>query len=195
MPSKYQRKKGIRRLRKHIVIAVEGQQDEVRYFEALRFKMDHHFKLIIAPSSERHDSSPMGTFRRLHAEVHQNQRYDPDHDLFWIVVDRDRYHRQGTLQQALTLCDEAGYQTAVSNPSFDLWLTFHFENPTSAMPKNIKKHRKQLMEQAHIHDFTGLVSRLDTALAHARATDNGRDPWPQQPGSHVYKLVESMMVL
>ncbi|CAM2008309.1 RloB domain-containing protein [Acanthopleuribacter pedis] len=181
-------------MRKTIVIAVEGQKDEVQYFEALRAHLNHHCKLVIARAQERHDPSPMGTFRRLHAEVHKNRRYHPGHDQFWMVVDRDRYHRQGSLQQAVTHCIEAGYQMAVSNPSFDLWLVFHFENPTRAMPKSIKKYRKHLMDQAQIHDFSGLMQRLNTAMAHARATDNGRDPWPQQPGSHVYKLVESLVV-
>lgn len=194
MSSRYQRKKETRSVRKNFVIAVEGERDEIAYFQMLQPRSTGNVTLVIAQPDQPYDASPVGTFRRLFREVHQNPHYEKGYDEFWIVIDVDRYQRQGKLQQAIKECKRSGYAFAVSRPSFDLWLVFHFEDPTANMPKNIKKHRKFLFNQHRINDFSKLsIEQIHGACAIARAGDDPSQPWPQVPGSHVYKLVERLV--
>ncbi len=194
MSSRYRRKRDTRRVRKNFVIAVEGERDEPAYFQMLQPRSSNNVILVIAPPNIPYDASPTGTFRRLFNEVNQNPRYDKSYDEFWIVIDIDRYQRQGKLQEAVKDCRREGYLFAVSRPSFDLWLVFHFEEPVEPLPKDIKKHRKILFNRHHINDFSKLtMAQIRRACGFARAGDDLSQTWPQVPGSHVYKLVEKLI--
>lgn len=194
MSSRYRRKRNTRNLRKNFVIAVEGERDEIAYFQMLQPRSSSNLILVTAPPNQPYDASPTGTFRRLFHEVNQNPKYNKSTDEFWIVVDVDRYQRQGKLQEAVKECQREGYAFAVSRPSFDLWLVFHIENPIRHLPRDIKKHRKILFNRHHINDFSKLtMTQIRQAWALARTGDDLTQSWPQVAGSHVYKLVEKLI--
>ncbi|WP_375791875.1 RloB family protein [Actinoalloteichus hymeniacidonis] len=49
----------------------------------------------------------------------------PPHDRVWCLVDRDEHH---TLAQAIHQAGRHGIDLAVSTPSFELWLPFHYND-------------------------------------------------------------------
>lgn len=61
-------------------------------------------------------------------------------DEIWFVIDVDRYDRQDFIQK----CKQKRYNVVVSNPSFEVWLYFHFEND---LPKDLDVNWKDLVDK------------------------------------------------
>ena len=195
MPSRYARKVGSRTLRKTFVIAVEGEKDETRYFEQMKRITRQHLEIVIAERAEEGDrSDPVGGYLRLYKQIKKGN-FDKSLDEFWLVCDVDRYQTQGNLQNAVKGCMEAGYQCAVSNPSFDFWLLLHFEDaPLGEQRRQYKKAWKEYVHERREKDMSCLLPLVDNAIERARNGDP--DPlgrWPQTTGTHVYKLVERLV--
>ena len=194
MPSRYARKKGFKNTRKKIVIATEGEKCEPNYFEALKSKSKQNINIELLPTTKGF-SSPDHVFTRLQ-QFKAKHQLDPE-DQCWLIADVDRFQKQGTLQKAVRDCQEFGYFFAVTNPCFELWLLLHLENPQGAQSCSFYKRRlSQLLKPHGAGKNHGVffMPHVEKAVERARILDSrSEDKWPQETGSHLYKLIEELV--
>lgn len=194
-----------------IVIAAEGERTERRYFTDLASPMYYrnprvHVAVVdrdTHASSPKHVIAALNNFKREYAL----RTYDE----LWMVIDRDRWSQQ-ELSDIATQCVQKGYELAVSNPCFELWLLLHV--------KDINEYSQQELEELEqneridsgrtklekeLSDICGGYNKLrldtskylphvDTAIERARGLDS--DPahrWPHSLGTRVYLLAERVI--
>lgn len=79
-----------------------------------------------------------------------NFGYDP-HEI-WMVIDRDRQNvKKGQLEEIIKICEQEGYNLALSNPTFELWLLLHITDTNSynhnELLENKKTGKKRFLEK------------------------------------------------
>lgn len=186
-----------RRVRKLFVIATEGSKTEAHYFALFQGPMARkNIKIEVLPTRGG-ASSPAAILRRLNEYAHKNQLSNSDE--LWLVIDVDRWGDK-MLQAVATECKKRKFHTAVSNPSFELWLLLHQEKPR--IPRTVKECIRELerllgaYDKAE-YDTSVLADNVHYAIEHARRLhQSAEDPeelWPKEPGSHVYLLVSRIL--
>ena len=157
-----------RNLRKVYVVATEGECTEPLYFQCFQgnpYRQNLNIKLL--PQDE-----------------------------LWLVIDVPEW-TIADLQVVYQACQQEGYCLAASNPSFELWLLLHQANPrTPSTVSQCETELSRLFEKPYNksnYDPHRLLPEIDSAIANARRlhTDPA-EPWPQQVGTHVYRLVSQL---
>jgi hypothetical protein len=139
-----------------------------------------------------------------------------DDDQLWIVIDRDRWAIKAIKLIAQYCAQNQNLNFCVSNPCFELWLLLHkldvvgcctaeeqlliLNNKKIAKAKDtyIKNLlRKTLICYSESHyDAAGLLETVDLAINRAKDLDTiPESRWPEQLGTRVYRLVESILNL
>lgn len=174
------------------IVATEGEKTEKQYFEMFR---SSKIQVKVIPT-ESGQSSPDYVLKRL-VQYCQDFQIGKDDEL-WFVSDVDRW-RDEKLSQICQMASQKGFEVAISNPCFEVWLILHFvelpthfdkcsqvvdflRNQLGGYSKNIQPDRFH----PYIPDAVERAKRLHT---------NPGERWPTQTGSHVYKLVEKLIVL
>jgi hypothetical protein len=103
-----------------VVIAVEGQKTEPRYFRMLQEEFGSRIKLEIVLDDE-HKSSPQYVLERL-LQFKAKQDLQDD-DVCWMVIDVDGNAHK--LPQIIKNAKSNGCKVALSNPCFEIWLSLH----------------------------------------------------------------------
>lgn len=193
--SRYERPRPRRERRRLYVVATEGSKTEAIYFDQFnndRFRKNVRVEILAKIGA----SSPEAALKRL-------QRYERENNLepgdeLWVVVDVDNWGPEA-LDRLCVECRRAGYQVAVSNPCFELWLVLHQEKPPKPLTtQSCHRALERLLgryEKAN-YDVTKLMSYVDAAIRHASQLDQEEDPdtlWPHSTGTHVYKLVQKLV--
>ena len=197
-----------------IVIAAEGERTEKIYFEALRAYARNsrvHIKILERDEEHKHNSSPEYVLDQLTQYKNENA-LDPDDEL-WLVIDRDDW-KQAALRVVAQKCaqDEA-LHLALSNPCFELWLMLHMEEVATKTDEEkerlfknkregthdpyLKRVMRRLMggsyNEAH-YDAYVLVPHVREAIARAESLDaHKKARWPEELGTRVYLLAESIL--
>ncbi len=181
-----------------IIIATEGEKTEKQYFESELFG-NRRVQVKVLQTESGH-SAPKHVLNRL-KEFARDCDLQPD-DQLWLVVDVDRW----PIEQLVDTCSGAirgrqiTCQLAISNPCFELWLYLHlaeWENGEA----NCRTVRQKLRTAAGGYNRSNLDiacyrGNIDDALRRAESMDSqpsGR--WPDNPGTHVYRLVEAIRSL
>jgi len=196
----YDRKTDIRTARV-FVVACEGEQTEALYFRQLVEGL-RRVRVIPLPTVEGF-SAPEYVVERL-SEFESKYGVDFQSETtggseLWMTLDVDRWFAPNRIAVTHRVLDEAarrGYQVAVSDRCFEVWLLYHFENVT---PHNSVQELEQRL-RSHLGGYT--KNRLNfeqyrphiaAAIQRARAGD--AEPGqrkPAHPGSQVYRLLEAM---
>jgi hypothetical protein len=175
------------------VIATEGEKTEKQYFAIFQ---NPKVRVKMLPTEEDHLSAPGHVLDRL-------DRFKQEHDLnaqqdtLWLMVDVD-HHRAKELS---AVCQEAlqkGFQLAVSNPCFELWLLLHHIEAI-AEDKDCETVEKRL--RAHLGGYNKINLQIEQfrlfiaeAIRRAKALhQDSAERWPASTGTHVYKVVETLM--
>ena len=104
---------------KLIIIAVEGNRTEKQYFSIFR-KTRSQIKIL---SSDDNRSAPEYVLDRL---ISYKKEYDlDDNDELWLMIDVDRWGDR-KLSEIAMHANQRGFDMAVSNPCFEVWLYLHF---------------------------------------------------------------------
>jgi len=121
---------------KSIYIFCEGTKREYQYF--LYFKeIDSKINLEVYPLKDDQDNSPAGLFKIasdciIKTESNPNPKYEIiEGDQVWIVMDTDidkLESRKDPIKELRSKCNELKWHVAQSNPCFEVWLYYHFEN-------------------------------------------------------------------
>lgn len=125
----------------------------------------------------------------------------------WIVFDKDDFN---DFDQAIQEAVNRGYNVAWSNQSFEYWLYLHFYYSDSALHRHqwndkldeiFKKYNlgngTYQKNYEDIYNMVDIYDGVNTAIKHAKRRmagfkKSGNIPSQYDPGTMVYKLVESL---
>lgn len=180
-----------------IVIASEDQYAVAQYFHRFRTT---RVQFEVLPTEDMR-SAPAFVFERLQAFRRKYEHVDGD--TFWLCIDRDRWP-ENLLNDVMRACLDEGFQSALSNPSFELWLLLHFvEQPPSGQPSAREIEAALRAECGGYTKANGCVTKpteeqVALAIARAERLDrNAVDPpsamYPIATKTLVYKILQEML--
>ena len=180
-------------------IACEGSVRERDYFECFEVLSSRISVDLIADVDEEgnvvvtHNSSPEHVLQR--AQIYADNTDLVDGDQMWIVVDVDRWPNEH-LSVLAQECHSRGWNLAVSNPCFEVWLCYHMEDdiPDGGEVKDsayFKNHLSLLTIEGYSPEvYSPLAFK---AMNVARVKDgNPALRIPPYKVTHVYRLMEQM---
>lgn len=183
------------------LVASEDTYAVEQYFEALKDNAVFDTRRVVVRVLSTGDSgrSDPASVRQRLTEIERALDEKLDVDERWLCLDVDHWstgRHAPNLARACKEAMEAGYGLAISNPAFEVWLLLHFSDE----PRTTQSECEAAIRTAvGSYDKTRLQAHLYTratvglAVTRARALDtNPTQRWPQEPGSHVYRLVERL---
>ena len=195
----FERPLGEKRYRKKYVVSTEGSKTERDYLGMIqeKFGRDFSFVLLFAKSRDKHKPDPVNTLKFMEKKLKEEELESGDEA--WIIVDRDKWTKEQIESLYKWAEKKENYHVAFSNPCFEVWLLFHFEEwknyrsskecksrLKSYLPECDKKNMKNKIELEHIHDA---IKR-----ARARREVASCPDWPGEEGvTTVYQLMEKLL--
>ena len=141
-----------------IYIVCEGKETEKNYFEFFE-GLSSNLKLIVIPPEDGTDPLKlMGQAKNLFLEETGSYTLDyMQNDKVWFAIDTDSWEKEGKIQPLRDFCAEQNeelsklderkpydaWKVAQSNPSFEIWLYYHFYDEP---PKTDDVHDKPSMK-------------------------------------------------
>lgn len=102
------------------VIVTEGSDRERRYFEYFdRQSPRIRIKVVSAKGGKSAPNHLVENASRENDELDQG-------DHLWLIMDVDKWIKQGHLHSTIKECRENSWNIAISNPCFEVWLAYHF---------------------------------------------------------------------
>lgn len=185
-----------------VLVASEDTYAVDQYFKALEANAiidERKVRVVVLDTGDSGRSAPLAVRQRL-ADAERGIDELRPLDERWLCLDLDHWgtgRHTPNLARACKEALEAGYQLAISNPAFEVWLLLHFCDEPSPTQKACEDELTELLgaryDQTRLQPDLYTRETVDLAIARARALDT--DPnqrWPQEPGSHVYRLVERL---
>jgi hypothetical protein len=189
------------------VVATDDTYAPLQYFEQLPLP---RVKVIVLPTPVNSGlSAPEHVVERLKnafRSVSQKNQVQIG-DEFWVLLDTDHHVRdtnlRGTLE-ALRTGRQVGFEIAISNPCFELWLLLHHADvaPGTIFSKCIEVEQV-VRDTLGQYNKTSIkagqfpLARVPDAIRRARALETSPEdpvgPWPQQAGTRVYRLLERIL--
>lgn len=181
-----------RRDTKLFIVATEGEETEKQYFGMFN---STRIKVEILATPEDGKSSPEYVLKRLDK---CKKQYDlNEDDMLWLVSDVDRW-RDKKLSEVCRQARQKGYNLAISNPCFEVWLTLHFEdiNTQDRTCDNFKARVRKILGSYNSSNLDLSAYKPNTKDAVNRAKNlhpSSQQDWPPTLGTHVYRLVEILL--
>ncbi len=176
---------------KVVWIACEGDVAEPRYLDGVKYY--YRTRGVNLEIVEREDSSPKAVLEAILKT--KKSRASNSNDLFWIIIDRDRWTNK-MLSEVAQQCSDSGIGMALSNPCFEFWQLLHYQNPDEEY--NNCRLLKPLVNQLRIakdqNDYTN-IDGLGDAINRARNLDSRQGRWVNNNGSRMYLLIEDIISL
>lgn len=162
------RKDGQFRDTRLFVIASEGKETERAYFEALEAGQKR-IRFQVLAADERNLSAPKHVVARVVVYLEENDINSDDE--VWLVLDTDRWSTS-QLREVEQICKENGWNLAISNPCFEIWLYLHYADLPKEAPTNSKDWKK-LVRQVAPGPFKSaeLIGQINQAIVRAEALD------------------------
>lgn len=166
--------------RSRLLIVTEGLKTEIQYFEGLLQLLRASGSAVRGVRSKGIGKDPS----RVLAAAHAINDQDTDgYDEIWLVVDVDEHT---TLETALEEGARAGIPIVVSNPCFEIWLLWHYEDcgahqDTRQAIARLAKHGhtdKQIPNSFHYDAYPEAVRR---AAERAAPGEIGPNPSTAMP--------------
>ena len=117
-----------------------------------------------------------------------------DFDEVWCVFDRDEHER---FFDAITMARDNGFELAISNPCFELWLVLHFrESPGMQHRDHLRRMLRDLLPGYDKRlNFDDLAGGVAAAAGRARRLDEDAEAMGEDgrnPTTGVYRLLNSI---
>ncbi len=176
-----------------VVIACEDTHAVKQYFARFRTRK---VQFIVLPTEDG-SSSPQHVLDRLD-EFKRAEATQPG-DRFWVCIDTDHWVQANhikKLAEVLRQCRQKGYDVAINNPCFEIWLLLHFEDyspvtPTAcvdverALRRAVGSYRKSKGDRLAIEP-----SQVASAVTRAERMDTSpEEVLPSHPMTRVYRLI------
>ena len=196
---------------KLIVIATEGEKTEKKYFEEMvssKYYNNSRVKILVLEKEDASASAPEHVLEEI-SKFEKEYEFEEE-DKWWLVIDVDRWGEK-KLSQVARKCAQKDYNLAVSNPCFEIWLLLHLKSLDEYSPSVLeefsenKKTGTRNRIDSEILDILGefnksdlkvehFLPELDKAIQRAKELDTDTDlRWPNDLGSRVYRLAESIL--
>ena len=159
------RGKPSKRLRPLVIVVTEGEKTEPQYINEFR-------RMHRAPNVHV-EKTGLDPQRVVEKAVKLKSRYGrgarPD---VWAVFDRDEHSR---FKQALQLAQQHGIRVAVSNPCFELWAVFHYQDHAAPIDAHACQRLLARLCEGYRTDRGKLFVDRDAIRAnHAAAVQRGK---------------------
>jgi hypothetical protein len=184
-------------------LIVEGERTEPLYFYGLERSnlIPRHRVKLHVHTPDGSASAPQYLIGK--AEELANSRAVESDDEIWLVYDVDRQSGSTRLKQVIQASDYAvgrGWNVAISNPCFELWLLLHVSEDLADVTDHGKSVEELLRSVLGTYNKCRVPDRclnedaLSQATARARLGDTDpASPIPKLPGTRVYRLIESIL--
>jgi hypothetical protein len=189
------------------VVATDDTFAPKQYFKHLALRRVR--VVVLSTPAERGESAPTHVVERLKAayDIYAAKKQIQKGDEFWIFLDRD-HHFKGThtaqTLEALRVGKTAGFEVAISNPCFELWLLLHHEEVSpDADLDNCASVESSLRARLGSYNKTNILpgqfplDLVETAIRRARALEKSPDSpnslLPLPIGTRVYRLLEKIL--
>lgn len=173
------------------IIATEGARTEKQYFAMFPHR---RVRVEILATGADNQSSPQHVLNRI---ALFKEQYDfGEKDQLWLMIDRDRWPIEN-LKVVCRGAREGNIGLAISNPCFEVWLLLHHRD-IEVEELNCKAMEAQLRKQLGSYSKTNLSidmfkPYISEAIRRAKALDTDTiSHWPTAPGTHVYRVVQSL---
>lgn len=169
--------------RRRLLIVTEGSNTEVQYIQGLLQHLRASGVGVRSASTKGIGRDPLAVFRA----AERYTRGDPDaYDGVWLVVDVDSHAR---LADCIAQAAAKGYRTVVSNPCFEVWLLWHFEDCRSNhdskwLSRRLEKHGhdgKNISPSFPFRDYTVAFERADRSGIRVQDGAVGANPSSSMP--------------
>ncbi|KUP97058.1 RloB family protein [Thermobifida cellulosilytica] len=137
------RRTNTREAKPRVLVVCEGERTEVEYLKGV---IAFFGALPVEVETVGLGRDPLQVVqeavdRRREARIDARRAKDANlaFDEVWCLVDVDEHTR---LDQALTLGRQEEIKVAVSNPCFELWLLYHFQDLASAIDRTVLSREK-----------------------------------------------------
>ena len=187
-----------------------------RAYKKGRYHRDHR-KFIIVAEGEREDGY-FSYFNEINARIvislakrdggksackhflERVYKYDDVYgiepeDSLWFVLDVDNWKRSDIDQIAEWCKDTSNWNIAISNPCFEVWLIFHFGDPSklaAQTAQTLKNKLNTLIPGGYRRET--FAKQIKTATTNARTADkNPSHYYPDVLTSKVYNLSTEML--
>jgi RloB-like protein len=179
----------------YFVIACEGAAREKAYFERLRPKTSRLRFEVISPQNIEEDnvgnSSPKWVLDRVIKFVEKESINIAEGDRLWFVLDIDRWRK--AIHDIQSECKKNGWNMALSNPCFEVWLWLHIAEISNATSETCQELKAEIHQKYHynVEVFTQ-PSFYEPAIERARLIDTSDGFMPDFKTSKVYLLLEEL---
>ena len=203
---------------KLFILSYEGTVTEKKYFQDFRaskyFNNSGVIEIVPLKRPKDKGSDPFSV-KKLLKEAKKEYGFK-DTDEFWLIVDRDDWesiHKLSFEQLVIECKNENNFYLAMSNPCFEIWLVLHLKNLTefSEEEKALIYDNAKTGNKNYIDILLGqlqggdrgynkrpnpkiYLSLTKVALKRAKALDNLEEDYPNSIGTHLYKLIEKLIV-
>lgn len=194
-----------------ISIASEGKTEE-QYFDSLsEITADSIIKIDRLIRSDEHDtkSHPKHVFKLLEERIEVWKEYGVESNELWMVVDRDKQNvSEAQLKEIIYSCNEKGFNLALSNPTFELWLLLHITNiehyNKNDLLNNIKVNKNRRFIEKELSDlndgynknklnFDDFAHGIKNAIKRARELEIDNKLLISNLGTSVCCLIEKLV--
>jgi len=211
------REGGFKEAEKLFILSFEGTESEKKYFADLRkseiFNDNGLIEIISLKRPKNKGSDPINV-KKLLQKAKREYRFK-DTDEFWLVIDRDDWesiHKHNFDSLVLDCKNEHNFFLAISNPCFEIWLILHLTDITEFSHEEKQKlleNKKETSSKNYIDIVLGnlqgrgynkrpnpniFLPKTRLAIERAKELDNKKEDYPSGLGSHVYKLVEKLII-
>ncbi|MDX1968788.1 MAG: RloB family protein [Planctomycetaceae bacterium] len=178
-----------------MVIASEDTHAVQLYFD--RFQ-PRRVQFRVLPT-ENGKSSPEAIMQRL--KDFEREYEIGEGDQLWYCGDLDHWAESNhiaALRSVLRSCAQAGYEVAISNPCFELWLLLHFCDAPQEI-ENCKSITQELSRIAGGYSKplgcrTEIsVVMIEAAMTRAAALDQNTHEIPATPTTRVYRIMQVLI--
>jgi hypothetical protein len=211
------REGGFLEAEKMFILSYEGKISEKKYFEDFRnselFNDSGLIEIISLKRPTNRGSDPISV-KKLLLEAKKEYRFK-DTDEFWLIIDRDDWEEihNHNFDKLVEDCNkENNFFLAMSNPCFEIWLILHLKD----INEFDEVERIKLMSNEKISSSKNYVDEVlseiqgrgynkrpnpriflpltKIAIDRAKDLDIENQDYPKQLGTHIYKLIEKLIV-
>lgn len=179
-----------------VVIASEDTHAVQHYFTRFR---PRRVQFRVLPAEDGR-SAPEHIIERL--DQFRAEFLIEEDDQLWYCGDTDHWAERNhlpNLLQVLQHCRQSGYQVALSNPCFELWLLLHF----SELPPGTKKCEAicdalRLVANGYSKDrgchLPITTEMIQKAVQRANALDAGTEEIPKTPTTRIFRILNLLIL-
>lgn len=211
------RQGGFLEAEKMFILSYEGKVSEKKYFEDFRnselFNDNGLIEIISLKRPSNRGSDPINV-KKLLQEAKKEYRFKAT-DEFWLIIDRDDWEEihNHNFDKLVDNCKkENNFFLAMSNPCFEIWLILHLKDINEydeSEKQKIIANDKISNAKNHIDIVLGEIQGrgynkrpnpriflplTNIAIERAKELNKENEDYPTLLGSHVYKLIEKLII-